>query len=98
MTSLLGDKAELLAAYQNSRKAVSQEIFSIEQSKWNKVVDEGSKKLWEKIDWKGNLNGQNTQAPAFEDLTSNFEALYKAPLEEIEKLDELVTDKYVPYS
>ena len=93
---IAGDKTELLEAYQNSRKAVSQEIFSIEQSKWNKVINEGSKKLWEKVDWKGNVNSQNRQAPIFEDLVSNFETLYKAPLEEIEKLDELETDNYVP--
>ena len=92
----LGDKNELLEAYQNSRKAVSQEIFTKEQAKWNEVIGDGSKKLWEKIDWKGNVNSQNSQAPIFEDLTSNFEDLYKAPENDLDKIDELKSDHYVP--
>ena len=58
---IAGDTAELLGAYQNSRKEVSQEIFVKEQAKWNKVIGDGSKKLWEKVDWKGNVNSQTTQ-------------------------------------
>ena len=91
-----GDTTELLEAYQKSRKEVSAEIFKKEQKKWNEIIGESSKKLWEKIDWKGNLNSQNTQAPVFEELTANFEELYHAPEEELDKIDELSSDKYVP--
>ena len=48
------------------------------------------------IDWKGNINSQNTQVTNFEDLTANFEQLYSAPEEELEKIDELVSDTHVP--
>ena len=92
----LGDKNELLEAYQNSRKAVSQEIFTKEQAKWNEVIGDGSKKLWEKIDWKGNVNSQSSQAPIFEDLASNFEDLYKAPENDLDRINELKSDHYVP--
>ena len=91
-----GDTTELLEAYKKSRKEVSNEIFNKEQKKWNEIIGESSKKLWEKIDWKGNLNSQNTQAPVFEELTANFEELYHAPEEELDKIDELSSDKYVP--
>ena len=91
-----GDAEELLEAYQKSRKEVSQEVFTKEQAKWNEVIGDGSKKLWEKIDWKGNINSQNTQVTNFEDLTANFEQLYSAPEEELEKIDELVSDTHVP--
>ena len=46
---VMGNKEELLEAYQLSRKEVSQQIFLQEQSKWNKVIGDGSKKLWEKL-------------------------------------------------
>ena len=93
---IAGDTAELLEAYQKSRKEVSQEVFTKEQAKWNEVIGDGSKKLWEKINWKGDLNSQNTQATNFEDLTANFEQLYSAPEEELEKIDELISDRHVP--
>ena len=85
-----------LETYQKSRKEVSIEILTKEQAKWDEVIGDGSKKLWEKIDWKGNLNSEKTQTTNFEDLTSNFEQLYSAPEEELDKIEELVSERYVP--
>ena len=93
---IVGDTAELLEAYQKSRKEVSLEVLTKEQAKWSEVIGDGSKKLWEKIDWKGNVNSPKTQTANFEDLTSNFEQLYSAPEEELERIDELVSERYVP--
>ena len=59
---IAGDATELIEVYKKSRKEVSNEIFITEQTKWNKVIGESSKKLWEKIDWQGNLNSQNTSS------------------------------------
>ena len=92
----IGNKEELLEAYQKSRKEVSQEVFVKEQTRWNEVIGDGSKKLWEKIDWKGNMNSQKTQEHIFEDLQANFEELYKAPEEELDNIDELISEKHVP--
>ena len=91
------DKDNLLKDYQTARNKISKESISREQMKWNEVTtDSNSKRMWEKIDWKGNVRQQVTESPIFDKLTNHFENLYKSSENEADKLEELMTNTYVP--
>ena len=93
---IIADKAEILDNYQNSRKKISKDIFSKEKKKWDEVTADGDcKRMWEKIDWKGNIGKQTVHSPIFEDLTSHFEDLYKTAENDLDKIEELKSDVFV---
>ena len=90
------DKDELLMRYQESRNALSRELFEKEGKYWNELITKNdSKKLWDKIDWKGGIQ-KNNDLPIFEELTTHFEDLYKSSEDEIEMINSLRSDEYIP--
>ena len=92
-----GDFDVLLSQYQESRNDISKETFKRETEKWNELSDDkNSKRLWNKIDWKGDLSKKVSQPPVFEDLTAFFEDLYKLDSDEQDKIADLKTDVYDP--
>ena len=94
---LTDDFDEVLTRYKASRNDISKETLKKENEKWNKITNENnSKKLWNKIDWKGDVSKSITQPPVFEDLTTFFEDLYKLDKDDPDKIDELETDVYDP--
>ena len=92
------DCDEALRRYQAARSKISKDNISAEKRKWNELTkDNNSKKLWEKIDWKGNFSKETHQSPIFDGLTVHFENLYKKDNEDDQrKLMELNTDVYIP--
>ena len=80
--------------YQQARNSISKETIAAEMKRWNDVTtDTNSKRLWEKINWKGNFSTQPHVSPDFEDLSVFFENLYKTDdPEENQKIEELKTD------
>ena len=75
---VIGDEDELLERYFSARNSIPKESFIKEQTSWSELTAEhNSKRLWEKINWKGNINKQNTRSPIFEDLVNYFEKLYE---------------------
>ena len=69
------------------------EAFENEHKKWEEIVNvSDSKKLWENIDWKGNMSKKVAQPPVFDDLTLFFEDLYSGDPNELLKIEELSTD------
>ena len=94
---VIDDFDEVLTRYKVSRNNVSQETLKTENEKWNKITNENdSKKLWNKIDWKGDVSKTVSQPPVFEELTTFFEDLYKNDKDDIDKIDELRSDVYDP--
>ena len=93
-----GDRNEILNRYEHARKAVSNEIINEEYKKWNELTaDRNSKRLWHKIDWKGNLSNQARESPVFDDLSVYFENLYKNENEDdICKIEELRSEVNIP--
>ncbi len=88
---------EILQQYQESRNKISKEIFCAENGRWNELIaNKDSKKLWEKISWKGDTSNNVFQAPMFEDLTAFFEDLYTNESKDLDKIEGLVTDTYEP--
>ena len=86
---------DILHQYQESRNAISKQIFSNENQKWFELMNnKNSKELWGKIDWKGDMSAKVYQPPVFEDLAVFFEELYKNDTNDIEKIKELKTDVY----
>ena len=87
-----------LRTYQAARSKISKEAISAETKKWKDLTAEkNSKKLWEKIDWKGNLTKEIHQSPIFDDLTVHFEKLYKNEnVDDEQNMMELNTDVYIP--
>ena len=88
-----GDIDELFEIYQSSRNAISKEIFQNEHKRWKELVSAAdSKKLWNSIDWKGDMCKKVSQPPVFDDLTLFFEDLYKGDANDLLKIDELNSD------
>jgi len=66
-------------AYSISCKALTSEILTSETSKWNKVTNSSdSRKLWNRINWKGELNNKPIKHPMIDDLQGHFQNLYTA--------------------
>ena len=94
---IIADKDEMLGNYQNSRNKISSDIFKKEKNKWDAVTADGDcKRMWEKIDWKGNIGKQTVHSPIFDDLTSHFEDLYKTSENDLDKIEELKSDVFIP--
>ena len=92
-----GDFEETLASYQECRNEISGEIYSRENVRWNELTNgNDSKKLWEKIDWKGDTSKNIFQPPIMEDMTAFFEDLYKTDSNDLDKIEQLKTDVYEP--
>ena len=88
---------EILQQYQDSRNKISKEIFTAENGRWKELIDgNDSKKLWEKISWKGDMSKNVFQPPIFEDMTAFFEDLYTNDSKDLAKIDELSTNTYEP--
>ena len=93
---IIGDKDVLLERYFSTRNSIPKESFIKEQTSWSELTAEhNSKRLWEKIDWKGNINKQNTRSPIFEDLVNYFEKLYETS-KDLEKMKILMSDVTKP--
>ena len=80
LKSLKGESSEsqeeALKKYQVARKRVTSSMCTIEHNKWKSLVDNNnSKKLWERIDWKGNLNKCEAVRPSDDELALHFEKL-----------------------
>ena len=68
-----------------------------EHRKWKEFTsDTNYKRLWDKSDWKGNIHCQVTQSPAFEDLAEYFENIYNNNQEDLQKIEELNSNVYIP--
>ena len=94
---MIGDVNALMERYIVSRKAVTREAYVKESSKWNKLIaDNDSKKLWKKIDWKGNISNQTSQGPMIDDLKTHFQNLHKDDGSDLEKISELQSEVYIP--
>ena len=84
--------------YQTTRNAISKDMLKRESNKWNTLLKENdSKKLWSKIDWKGNVSSCAVVRPDVEDLAHHFEKLYSPsnPADETSKIENLSTNAYV---
>ena len=90
----LEDPDNVLQQYQEARNSISKETVAAEMKRWNDAIaDTNSKRLWEKINWKGDLSSQSHVSPDFEDLGVFFENLYKADdPEENKKIEELTSE------
>ena len=94
---LEGNVDELLNKYQASRNAISKDVFENEHKRWAEAITENdSKKLWQKIDWKGNMSTKVSQPPVFDDLVLSFEDLYSGNPDELSKIDNLKTEASDP--
>ena len=83
---------EKLSEYKVSRKEISKEIYNRENERWNNILGgNDSKKLWEKINWKGDTSKNILQPPIFEDMVAFFEDLYTNEVDEMEKIRKLKT-------
>ena len=88
-----------LAEYQAYRKDVSHEMLREESEKWRSFTNnKGSKEMWSHIDWKGNVSKSKLNIhPTINELKSHFETIYTAEDQlEIEKINQLSTDVYIP--
>ena len=88
-----------LAEYQAYRKDVSHEMLREESEKWRSFTNnKGSKEMWSRIDWKGNVSKSNLNIhPTINELKFHFETIYTAEDQlEIEKINQLSTDVYIP--
>ena len=64
-------------AYAISRKALTSDILTTETNKWQNIINStDSKKLWNKINWKGELNNKPIKHPMIDDLQAHFQTLY----------------------
>ena len=88
-----GDVEEMIKIYQTSRNTISKEVLTDEHQKWTEAINENdSKKLWDKIDWKGNMSSKVTSAPIFDELVTSFEDLYSGDPSELSQIEELNTE------
>ena len=88
---------EKLSSYKRARNDISKEIYSKESNRWNDLMnDNESKKLWEKINWKGDTSKNILQPPIFEDMVACFEDLYTSEVDDTEKISKLETETYEP--
>ena len=55
-----------------------------------------SKKLWEKIDWKGGISKPTSNGPGIEDLAAHFQKLHEDQGNDLEKMEPLKSDTYIP--
>ena len=93
-----GNIEELSGIYQNARNLVTKEIHYKEHMKWKSIIEDNNpKRLWKKIDWKGNVNRQVDKSPVIEDLAVHFQSLYQNERNEAKAIENLQTDQYVPY-
>ena len=91
------DISILFDDYLTARKAVSKDTYIREHNKWKELTaDPDCKKLWDKIDWKGGISGQNSQSPDIEDLAAHFQKLHEDTENDLEKMEELKSETYVP--
>ena len=85
--------------YQKERNLLNFNILKKNEDQYAQVIKtRDDRKLWQKIDWAGNLNrGKVHNQPAISDLADHFENLYQ-PLhdEDIKQLDEIKSDVYIP--
>ena len=94
---ILADEEEMWNNYQESRNKVTKEICKSEAQRWHEVTsDTDSKRMWNKIDWKGGVTKDVTNSPIFEDLTLHFERLHENGKDDLQKISELKSDVYIP--
>ena len=94
---MAGDIDDLTKKYQDARKMITQDICSNNHKRWKELTsDTDCKRLWKKINWKGEMGSVPTKSPVFEDLKLFFEKLYENGEDDLKKIEELTTDEYVP--
>ena len=87
----------LFDEYQDARKAVSKEAFNREHKKWKEVTsDPDSKKLWDKIDWKGGISKQGTHGPTIDELAAHFQKLHEDTEDDLSKVEDLKSEIHIP--
>ena len=68
-----------------------------EHERWKDVMHESDAKVWQKIDWKGNMSKEKKQQPEIEELALHFEKLYSLNDNEQDKnIYELETNVFDP--
>ena len=98
--SLIGESAdtteEALSKYQNARNRITSSMHNTEHNKWNSLIDNNNpKKLWDSIDWKGNMSKSEIVKPSDDELALHFETLYSSnDPDEAAKIEELSTNTY----
>ena len=87
------------ADYQKERNKLNYTIMKQHEDQYAQLIKtKDDKKMWQKIDWAGNLKrGKAHNQPAITDLADHFENLYQ-PLHEddIKQLDQIHSDVYIP--
>ena len=70
---------EKLKTYMNARKAITKEMMTEEDRKWNDLIKENdSKRFWSFINWKGNVQQKKqTEGPSVHEFEAFFEDLYR---------------------
>ena len=82
--------------YLKERRKVSMATIQAEIKDWkNKIDDKSSKRLWQKIDWKGKLTYQSpSNHPEIEEFKIYFQDLYKQG--DMDKVANLTSQVYIP--
>ena len=86
---------DLYKNYQEKRNKMNAELFSKSDKKYQKVLEcKDSKKLWDMINWKGDISAPSNHLP-IEELSEHFSTLYE-PIENDGDIYSLVCDTYLP--
>ena len=86
--------------YQIARNAVTADMLRRDHERWRNTMNDSDTKIWQTIDWKGNMVREKKEQPEIEDLALHFEKLYSLNNidtdEHHKEIDELETNVYVP--
>lgn len=85
--------------YQEARSSLNNAVLMQHENEYTEIIKaKDDRKLWNKIDWGGNMKTVNSKNhPDITDLADHFETLYQPlPQEHITELDNLTSDVYIP--
>ena len=85
--------------YQEARSFWNASVLKRHESEYAEIINaKDDRKLWNKIDWGGNIKTVNSKNhPDITDLADHFETLYEPlPHEDTEELNNLSSDVYIP--
>ena len=85
--------------YQESRCFLNSHVLKQHENEYSVIINsKDDRKLWNKIDWGGNINRSYPKNhPDIADLAEHFETLYQPlPNEDVNELNNLVSEVYIP--